>query len=187
MSSVYRFRITFDKIEDFYRDIDILSHQSFEDLHRGILDVVGFDQSQLASFYMSDADWNKGEEITLMDMSEEGTSEMKIMQEVALSEMFSEANQRLLYVYDFLRMWTFQLELTEVISGDEEQVRYPHLVDAHGEGPVQDDNPAGSAAAMADELLMEALMDTSIEEEMKNEFEDEFNEFGYEGEYDDNF
>ena len=68
--AVYKFSVTFEDYDDVYREIEIKSSQTFEDLHKAIQDSIGFDNKQLASFYMSNDMWRKGREITLMDMNE---------------------------------------------------------------------------------------------------------------------
>ena len=63
--AIYRFRVTYEDHEDVYRDIEIKSIQTFEDLHHAIQEAIGFDKSKPASFYMSDDYWRKDQEITL--------------------------------------------------------------------------------------------------------------------------
>ena len=41
-----------------------------EDLHNVITQSFGFDGTEMASFYISDDEWNQGEEISLFDMSD---------------------------------------------------------------------------------------------------------------------
>ena len=41
--AVYRFRITFENFEEVYREIEIKSDQTFEDLHFAIQSSIGFD------------------------------------------------------------------------------------------------------------------------------------------------
>ena len=64
----YVFRVVADIEEDVFRDIEILGSQNFEDLHDMIIESFDFTGDQMASFYMSDENWDKGEEIGLMDM-----------------------------------------------------------------------------------------------------------------------
>src|SRR5690554_165339 len=66
-----KFRILLDSIEDkeIFRDILISDDLNFEHFYNTILDAFGLPNDQMASFFVSDEDWNKGEEISLMDMS----------------------------------------------------------------------------------------------------------------------
>ena len=65
----YKFRVVIDIEEDVFRDVVILENQNFEELHHAIVHAFGFEGDQMASFYMSDEQWEKGEEIGLIDMS----------------------------------------------------------------------------------------------------------------------
>ena len=69
---IYRFRIILDHDSegDIFRDIEIRETDTLEDLHNSITQAFGFEGSEMASFYLSDDEWNQGEEISLFDMSE---------------------------------------------------------------------------------------------------------------------
>jgi len=105
----YTFRVVIDTVEDSFRDIEILSTDTFEALHSSIIKAYDFKGDQMTSFYMSDDNWEKGEEIALMDMgfgrSMEGTK---------LDELLKTKSQKVLYVYDFLKMWIFYVELVKI-------------------------------------------------------------------------
>ena len=132
---IYRFRVVLDNDtkEDIFRDIEIRKTDSLEDLHNVITQSFGFDGSQMASFYLSDNDWNQGEEISLFDMSE-GGSDIQLMNEKSIDTTVSESNTKLIYVYDFLNMWTFLVELAEVVE-EAKGTDYPNLMFVHGQVP----------------------------------------------------
>ena len=132
---IYRFRVVLDNDtkEDIFRDIEIRKTDSLEDLHNVITQSFGFDGSEMASFYISDDDWNQGEEISLFDMSEGGT-DIQLMNETSIDSSVSESRTKLIYVYDFLSMWTFLVELAEVVE-EAQGTDYPHLLFVHGQVP----------------------------------------------------
>src|SRR5688500_13551406 len=109
--AVYKFKVSFEEYDDIYRVIEIKPTQTFEDLHKAILDSIGFDQKQMASFYMSTDSWKKGQEITLEDMSESEETKIPVMRESRLNSYIADPHQKILYVYDFLEVWAFQIEL----------------------------------------------------------------------------
>ncbi len=132
---IYRFRaiLDHDQKEDIFRDIEIRKTDTFEDLHNVLTQSFGFDGSEMASFYISDDEWNQGEEISLFDMSE-GGSDIQLMSETILNSAVTENRTKLIYVYDFLSMWTFMVELGEIV--DEAQgTDYPNLLFVHGQVP----------------------------------------------------
>lgn len=103
---IYRFRIILDTHEDVFRDIEIQASSTLEDLHNAIVQSFGFDGQEMASFYISNDLWEEGEEISLFDVSDEPGA-IRVMEETYLENVVNENQTRLLYVYDFLNMWTF--------------------------------------------------------------------------------
>jgi hypothetical protein len=132
---VYRFRVILDTKEDVFRDIELLEESTLEDFHNSIVNAFGFDGSEMASFYLSDEDWNQGEEILQYDLSE-GEESVRLMNETTLESIVSESQTKLIYVYDFLSMWTFLIELAE-IAEIEEGRDYPNLMFVHGQIPLE--------------------------------------------------
>lgn len=145
---LYRFRIILDAEEDVFRDIEIMADNTLEDLHNTILQSFGFDGTEMASFYISDDDWNQGEEISQFDVTE-GSGSVRLMNETTLDDVVSESQTKLIYVYDFLSMWTFLVELAEVAE-PETGMDYPNLMFVHGQLPVT--APEKDFQADADDL-----------------------------------
>jgi len=130
---IYRFRIILDAKEDVFRDIEIESNASLEDFHNSITQSFGFEGQEMASFYISNDNWEQGEEIPLFDMSE-GPESIRIMNDTALEDAVDRDQTRMLYVYDFLNMWTFLVELADIAEANSGEI-YPNLMFAHGEIP----------------------------------------------------
>lgn len=130
---VYHFLILSGESEDFVREILIDGDSLFVDFHKAIQESTGYDQGQLASFFVSDDDWGKGEEITLMQMDE--TSDSHLMDEVKLSEYVTEPKDKLIYTFDFFGNRGFFVELLSVSK--ERKLEEPGLVRAEGDAPEQ--------------------------------------------------
>lgn len=132
---IYRFRILLDNDtnEDVFRDIEIRETDSLEDLHNVITQSFGFDGLEMASFYISNDEWEQGEEISMFDVSE-GQDSVRLMNETALNDVVHEAQTKLIYIYDFLNMWTFLVELAEIVD-EAEGADYPNLMFVHGQVP----------------------------------------------------
>jgi len=127
---VYKFRVILDAEEDVFRDIAIMEEDTLEDLHNAIVNAFDFDGLELASFYTCDNQWNQNEEIPIFD-SGDIPGEQKIMSDYSLSDVLNEQNTKIIYVYDFLNMWTFFVELgavEEVQAGE----TYPAMLFSHG-------------------------------------------------------
>ena len=130
---IYRFRIILDAKEDVFRDIEINSENTLEELHNSITQAFGFEGNEMASFYVSNENWEQGEEIALFDMSE-GMDSIRIMNETSIEDVTDRNQPRLLYVYDFLSMWTFLVELADIAESDSNQI-YPNLMFSYGSLP----------------------------------------------------
>ncbi len=132
---IYRFRIILDTHEDVFRDIEIEASATLEDFHNAITQSFGFDGQEMASFYTSNDLWEEGEEISLFDVSDEPGG-IRIMGETLLEDVVNEEKTRLLYVYDFLNMWTFMVELADIAEAEVGQI-YPNLMYTHGQIPEE--------------------------------------------------
>lgn len=132
---IYRFRVILDNDteDDIFRDLEIRETDTLEDLHNAITQSFGFDGLEMASFYVSNDDWEQGEEITMFDVSE-GGNEVRLMNETVINDIVHEAQTKLIYVYDFLSMWTFLVELAEIVE-EAEGTDYPNLMFVHGQIP----------------------------------------------------
>ena len=134
--NLIRFRVIIDIEEDVFRDILIGRNAPLEDLHRGILAAFDFGEGEMASFFQSDEDWNRGREVPLMDMGmDDAGNPYPSMRSVAVDDMTGSMNDRMVYVYDFLRMWCFYVEVVALEEG--ETPEYPLLAQEFGQAPDQ--------------------------------------------------
>lgn len=132
--NIFKFRVIIDTEQDVFRDIEIETDATFEQLHEAVLDAFDFESGEMASFYMSNEQWEKGLEIPLMDMAGDAALSMK---STKLSDMLSKPSEKVLYVYDFMRMWIFYVELMEV-KKDAPSTIYPRVALVYGDAPSQD-------------------------------------------------
>lgn len=131
---VYKFRVILDAEEDVFRDIAILEDDTLEDLHNAIVNAFGFDGMEIASFYTCDDQWNQEDEISLFDTGDV-PGEQRVMADFTLSDILNSESTKIIYVYDFLNMWTFLVELAaieDVQAGQD----YPSVLFTHGIMPA---------------------------------------------------
>lgn len=108
----YRIRIILDVKDDVIRDLIVDKSINLEELHFIIAKSFGFKGQEMASFYKTDANWEQGDEIPLFDMSENGDS--ITMNSCIVADIFKNVGDKLIYVYDFMALWTFFVELSEI-------------------------------------------------------------------------
>ncbi len=126
--------------EEIYRDITITEDQTFEDLHYAILDAYEITPGEMASFYLSDDEWNKGVEITLFDMKvKEHEVVNLVMAEVPISKVTTEGVDNLIYVYDFLTYQTFHVSKIKEAKPKKGEI-YPLCVAMAGSILADDDD-----------------------------------------------
>jgi hypothetical protein len=169
--SGFKFRVLLDseKNEEIFRDIVIDKEATFETFYKAIIAAYRFEGNQMASFYMSNDSWDKGFEITLMDMSfdEDMIEPCAIMSEQKLVDFVKEADQKIILVHDFMRMWIFLIELIEIVKGD---INEPQVALSVGIAPPEDSKMMN--------------LDDDFDEDFEGEY-DEDDEFG--GEFEDDY
>ena len=155
---MYKVRVVLDTKEDVIRTLIVDEKQSLENLHLTISKAFNFDGQEMASFYRTDNEWTQGEEIPLFNMAEAG--EGISMATCFINETLPNANDKLIYVYDFLQMWTFYVE---VVDKNDEEVTDSAIILSVGEIPSE---------APEKEFKAE-----KIKNELDDEFDSEFNDF----------
>jgi len=117
--------------EDVIRDIEISSTSNLEELHYAIITAFELEKNELASFYMTNEDFELLQEIPLLSINEEENPMLR-MNEVIISSILTKQGSQLLYIYDFMKMWRFLITLTEK---KEEIISEPKCMKSVGEMP----------------------------------------------------
>lgn len=177
---VYKLLLLLDhEGEEITRLIELPAHASLETLHLTILSAYNFDDSQLASFYLSDKNWEKGEEITLVDMSCDETSAQTMDQ--CTIESTLKKDDRIIYVYDFVLMWTFKIFVHQITETDRSEEEYPLLLEEKGKAPEQYQDMDKYTAELTEkdkELLAKAMLgEDEDEDEGDDDYSDEFENY----------
>lgn len=131
---IYRFVILSDEVDNFGREISIDSDATFEDLQNVILDSVNYKKGEMASFFLCADNWEKGTEITMMDMGTDSSEDSWIMAETRISELIEDEGQKLIFVFDYLTERCFFIELEVVDSGSLEKA---YCSKSKGDAPAQ--------------------------------------------------
>lgn len=167
---ILHFRVVIDNTDGVFRDIHIARTASYQDLHDAIISAFGFSGMEMASFYLSNDEWDKGEEITLMDiMAEPGEDPVRIMADTQLNELVGVVGDKMIYLYDFMRMWIFYVEIIGS-SAAQADAEYPLVALSVGAAPAED--------SKEDAGPMKVELDESSS--MFSEFGDEGDDEGFE-------
>ncbi|MGL5785590.1 MAG: IS1096 element passenger TnpR family protein [Bacteroidales bacterium] len=131
---IYRFVLLSDEIDNFGREISIDEDATFEALQKAILDSVDYKQGEMTSFFLCEENWEKGTEITMMDMGTDSSEDSWVMAETKLNQLIEDEGQKLLFVFDYLTDRCFFMELEEVSSGSLEKA---YCSKSKGDAPAQ--------------------------------------------------
>jgi len=171
---IYKIRVILDTKDDVFRDIEVRDKQTLFTLYKGIMSAFSLPGEELASFYESDQAWTQGKEIPLESMDEEQADET--MADFYIQEAFPKVGARMIFVYDYMEMWTFFVELME-IEDKKAVLNYPLTVYRYGIVPLkapkksmevinleEDEELMGDEDTAFDDLEIDADLD--IEDEL---------------------
>ena len=167
-----KFRVLLDSEKDaeIFRDILIRDTDHFESFYNAIVNAFRFEGDQMASFYVSNDQWDKGHEISLMDMTYDDDSvdsPAAVMKNAVIKDFLEEPDQKFILVYDFMRMWIFLIEL---IGYEKEGPETPQVLMSVGMAPPED-----SRSAADNDQLFAGDADEEEEDEFGfDEFDDEY-------------
>lgn len=92
--------------EDVIRNIEIPPGNTLEDLHFAIVESLNLNKNEIASFYMTNEDFELIQEIPLYNFDEKDKT-MLAMNKIKIASVFPKKGSQLLYIYNFLKMWQF--------------------------------------------------------------------------------
>ena len=180
----YKFKVLFDEVENFERNIEILSSDNFESFHQILYRSIGLTGNELASFSICDAKWNKRQEITLIDMQDDSKTETPvyeeeeefstssnipkyIMKDAVLKDFITDPHQYIIYEYDFINPKVFYLELLKTFPVKEENAEFPRCTLSEGTLPKSDE-PDSSGH------LEEDLIDDFFDDIDEDDYDEDF-------------
>jgi hypothetical protein len=112
---LYKFLILSDEADDFVREITIDASATFFDLHKAILESVGYEKDQITSFFLCNDEWEKQQEVTLIEMETTSEYDNLVMDTTVLEDYVTEEKQKLLYCFDMISDRSFFIIMQELI------------------------------------------------------------------------
>jgi len=135
--AVLKFRIYLEEDDSVYRDVAIKHTQTFLHLHQAILKAFEFDSKHQATFYRSNDHWLRGREISFEKYDKAYKVPPLMMADTAIGTEIKNPNEKFIYVYDFVKNWSFLVELINVSKEENAKFSYPGVVKTEGIGPSQ--------------------------------------------------
>jgi len=143
---IYKINFMSEEVDNFKLTFEASSEATFLDLHKAILEAVGYPDDQMTSFFMCNEQWEKGQEVTLVEMGDSFEYDNMTMEDTHLDELLYEQRQRMIYVFDPMFERSFFGSLAKLEPGDMDGVR---LVEMKGHAPeqLQTEDPTVKAAS----------------------------------------
>ncbi len=137
--AVLKFRVYWEEDDVIYRDVLVKHSQNFADLHQIILRAFEFDQKHDATFFRSNDTWQRGREISKEVYDKAYKVPPLLMEDTAIGSEIIDTNQHFVYLYDFVKSWSFLIELIQVIKNADADMslEYPLVTRVEGVGPMQ--------------------------------------------------
>ena len=158
---ILHLRIILDHKKDVFRDIQLRASESLEHLHQSIVAAFDLQKEEMASFFLSNKNWDQEDEIPLLSM-QEGSIEMK---DIPIKDVLKNTESKLLYVQDFLTLWRFMIEV-ENILGEDSRTDLPNTVLSFGHMPKEAPN-----------IQFISEIEIKEDDDLIGDIFDEFNEF----------
>jgi len=170
--SIFILKVSLRHYPDVQRTIEIPSDFKLISLHHALLNSINFKDGELASFYKNYESRKERIEVCLSELQKDDHS--FLMSEMAVKDLIHEKGDEIIYVYDFLNMWTFLLELEDVLDTSENDKNYPFVSKSIGEAPNQDDFTGFDLDEFPDEE-MDIFQDLGNPDDLYFDQDDNFN------------
>ena len=179
---IYKITFSSEEVNGFRRVFEADSEATFLDLHNALLQSVGYPDDQMTSFFLCNDRWEKGQEVTLVEMGGNFEYDNMVMNDTRLSDLLEEQGQRLIYIFDPMFERYFFGSLKEILPGTMQGVE---CVEKKGKAPRQlqteenmdallgkdgkgdlglDDDFYGDSDYNVDDLDMEGFQDLSFDD-----------------------
>lgn len=135
---IFKFILVSDEVDDFRREIEIESDSTFLELHKAILESVDYTDDQITSFFACDDEWERLQEISLVEMDTASDTDCYTMADTHIDEFIEDEGQKLQYVFDTLNDRAFYIEVKEVITSKD--IDKPVCTKKKGKAPKQTDD-----------------------------------------------
>lgn len=161
---LFRFRVAWEEDDLVYRDVEIVSGQTFKDLHDVIVKAYEFDGKHAAQFFESNDRWTQqGRTFSSEVMVNKKDAPALSMIKTPVSALITVPDQKFIYEYDPAKKWMFLVELIGLEKEENPRHTYPRVARKEGIAPAQYGAKGAKGAAVA-LLEVEEAYDLGAEE-----------------------
>lgn len=134
---VFKFRVAWEEEDNIYRDIALVSGQTFLAFQEAILKAFEFDNKHAGVFYESNDKLVKGRAIDSEVLVNKKDAPALAMVKTPVSALVDAPNKKFIYVYDKVKQWTFIIDLIGIEKEESIKITYPHCFRKEGLAPSQ--------------------------------------------------
>lgn len=169
---IYRFLILTPENDDFSREVEMHGQQTFNDFHEAIRSNCAYRKDEMASFYLCDKNWEKEQELTMLDLGD--NPEVNQSMDQFIESLITEKKQKLMYIFDMFNERGFFIEVMDILPDDSTKA-FPNWLVSEGIAPGQFEAFEFNEDELEDEFDFED--DLSEDDEFGGEeFEEGFSE-----------
>lgn len=104
-------RCVMDTESTVFRDVRVADDQLLQDTHNFLLEAFGLTQGEMATFYITDENWNALDEVPMIDFEGKGG---RSMENTTIGELMDAPGDTLVWVADLFTMHSFMIELVRL-------------------------------------------------------------------------
>lgn len=135
--AVYKFRVAWEEDDNIYRDIEIISGQTFHDFKEAILKSFEFDNKHTSSFFASNDKWHR-----LLEIDSEVTKNIKGAEKLSMVKtpvpaLVNHPDEKFIFEYDPVKKWVFLITLIGISKDEDYRKTYPSVTRKEGVAPAQ--------------------------------------------------
>lgn len=130
----YRLALLSGEVDNFKMEIEISSDATFLELNNLIINKLGYSPNEMTSFFMCDDQWERYQEITLIEMDTSSDEDTYTMENTRIEEFLVDEGDKMFYVFDTLNDRGFYVSLREVKY---EECGEPRCTKLTGKAPKQ--------------------------------------------------
>lgn len=135
--SLLRFKVSWEEDDSTYRTIEILSAQTFFELHTCVKTSLLMPADMEASIYVSNNRWTREKEISSTVEKNLRDAPALSMKKTPIAALINDPNQKFIYECKHPKGWIFLIELTALSPVPNLQKNYPVCIFNEGISPTQ--------------------------------------------------
>lgn len=135
--SLLKFTIHWEEDTSICRHIEILSSQTYYELHTCLKTHFQLPEAMEASIFVSNNKWLKEKEVSSIVEKNLRDAPALSMKRTPLGALINDPHQRFIYECDHLKKWVFYLEIATLFPLPEDTSKYPRCTFTEGLSPSQ--------------------------------------------------